>query len=199
MSDEFDNKPVAYDENTGAGNNAEPPIESTVVQNQKKSLSKRIAGALMSEDYKILFDSIYQNIIGPALRRVIVEAFSAFVYRGKGRGYDSFDEPHNYQSYYDDRERGGSEDRLRRNFGEIQFKNIDSAERVLGRMRSKLKTERVVLVSDFYKYAGQTPKHTYYDWGWTDLSQASIYHYNVKGERVWSIHLPEPMYIDHTR
>lgn len=195
MNEDY-NKPVELEEDTGAGKSAEPPIETVP---QKKTLARRIADALMSEDYRILFGSIYQNIIAPAIKRIAVEAFREFVYRGKGQ-YDAPDEPRNYQVYYDEGSgRRGSEEKLRRNYAEIQFKNIDSAERVLAKMRSKLKTDKIVLVADYFKMANMRPEYSYYDYGWTDLSTARIYHYNVKGERVWSIHLPEPMPFERTR
>lgn len=196
MNEEFDNRSMLTENDSGAERNAEPPIESQVVK--KKSLSKRIAGALMSEDYRLIFQSIYQNIIDPAIKKIAVEAFRAFVYRGKtqGSGYDEYTD---YQSYHSGGgSTGGSEMRIKQDFGEIQYRSRESAERVLDIMRNKLRKEGLIYVADYYKISGQTPQHTFYNYGWTNLNAAYIYHYSVKGERVWGIHLPEPMYVDRT-
>lgn len=190
MSDNYENKNV----DNGAEQNAEPPIESQIVK--KKSLSRRIADALMSEDYKLIFRSIYDNIVSPAIKKVAVEAFRSFVYRGKTSG-GSYDEYTDYGSFHDGGSRGGSEARMKPSIGEIMFRSEDAAERCLAIMHNKLKKENLILVADYYKIAGQTPSHTHYDYGWTNLNSAYIYRYRNNGERVWGIHLPEPMYVDH--
>lgn len=189
MSDEYENKNV----DSGAEQPAEPPIESKLVK--KKKLSRKIADALMSEDYKLIFKSIYENIISPAIKKIAVEAFRAFVYRGKtsDSSYDSYTD---YGAYHDGSSRG-SEVRSRPAVGEIVFHSQDAAERCLSIMRGKLKKDRMVLVADYYKIAGQTPEHTHYDYCWMNLNSAYIYHYADKGERVWAIHLPEPIYVEH--
>ena len=192
MSDEYENKNI----DSGAEQNAEPPIESKIVK--KRSLSKRIADALMSEDYKLIFQSIYQNIISPAIKKIAVEAFRAFVYRGKTSG-GSYDEYTDYGSYHEGSSIRGSESRSRPTIGEIQFRSREAAERVLSIMQNKLRKEKVILVADYYKIAGQTPEHTFYNYGWTNLNSSYIFHYNEAGERVWGIHLPEPMYVDNVR
>lgn len=191
MSDNYENKNVE----NGAEQFAEPPIESKVVK--KRSFSRKIADALMSEDYRLIFRSIYDNIISPAIKKIAVEAFRAFVYRGKtsGGGYDEYTD---YGSFHDGSSSRGSESRTRPSVGEIQFRSRESAERVLDIMRGKLRKDGLILVADYYKIAGQTPEHTYYNYGWTNLNSSYIYHYSVKGERVWGIHLPEPMYVDRT-
>ena len=94
MSDNYENKNV----DTGAEQHAEPPIESQIVK--KKSLSRRIADALMSEDYKLIFKSIYENIVSPAIKKIAVEAFRAFVYRGKTSS-SSYDEYTDYGAFHE--------------------------------------------------------------------------------------------------
>lgn len=190
MSDNYENKNV----DTGAEQHAEPPIESQIVK--KKGLSRRIADALMSEDYKLIFKSIYENIVSPAIKKIAVEAFRAFVYRGKTTS-SSYDEYTDYGSFHDGSSSRGSEMKVKPAIGEIMFRSEDAAARCLSIMRNKLKKENLILVADYYKIAGQTPEHTHYDYGWANLNSAYIYHYSNKGERVWGIHLPEPMYVDH--
>lgn len=189
MSDNYENKNI----DSGAEQNAEPPIESQIVK--KKSLSRKIADVLMSEDYKMIFKSIYDNIVSPAIKKVAVEAFRSFVYRGKTSS-GSFDDYTDYGSFSDGGSSRGSESRVKPSIGEIMFTSEDSAARCLNIMRNKLRKESIILVADYYKIAGQTPSHTHYDYGWANLNSAYIYHYSNKGERVWGIHLPEPMPID---
>lgn len=194
MNEDNENKSLIPDNDGGAEQHAEPPIESQIMQ--KKSISKKIASFLMSEDYNAIFKNIYQSIIEPAIKKLAVDAFRAFVYRGssKGGGYDEYTD---YQSYHDGGSSvRGSEMRPRQDFGEISFRSRESAERVLDIMRNKLRKDKLVYVADYYRISGQTPQHTYYNYGWTNLNSAYIYHYSVKGERLWAIHLPEPMYVD---
>lgn len=194
MNDEYENKMTQTD-NSGAEHKAEPPIESQVVK--KKSLSRKIADALMSDDYKMIFHHIYENIVSPAMKKIAVEAFRAFVYRGKTSGGGGYDEYTDYGSFHGGGGSFSDESRSRPSVGEIMFRSQESADRVLGIMRNKLRKEGVILVADYYKIAGQTPEHTYYNYGWTNLNSSYIYHYSNKGERVWGIHLPEPMYVEH--
>ena len=182
---------VEYD--AGAEHYAEPPIESQIVP-QKKSLSKKIAGALLSDTYQAILGNIYQEIIDPAIRRLLVEAFKAFIYRGKTSTAIS-DSYTSYDTLYD-RSLGGSEDRIRPDFGEIQFKSKESAERVLEIMRNYIRKNGLVRVSDYYKISGQKPEYTYVNYGWTNINSAYTFHYSIKGERMWSIHFPEPMRIE---
>ena len=106
-----------YDKNTqltaqGAEQNAEPPVESHVVQ--KKGLADKIAGALLSDDYRVIFSNIYRSIVEPAIKKLAVEAFKAFVYRGKPSG-ETFDSYVPYDSYSSGS--AGSESRPHREFG----------------------------------------------------------------------------------
>lgn len=188
MDDEKDI--VQYDR--GAEHGAEPPIESQVVP-QNKSFSKKLAGALLSDTYQMILGNIYREIIDPAIRRLIVDAVKALVYRGSSSssisdGYTA------YETLYD--RAGPSENRLKPSFGEIQFKSKEAAEHVLTVMQKCLRRNGIVRVSDYYKIAGQKPEYSYVNYGWTSLNSASIFHYKVKGEHLWGIHFPEPMFIE---
>lgn len=181
---------IRYDR--GAEHNAEPPIESQVVP-QNKSFSKKLASALLSDTYQMILGNIYKEIIDPAIRRLLVDAFKAFIYRGSASssvsdGYTAYD------TLYD--RAGPSENRLRPSFGEIQFRSKEAAEHVLDVMQKYLRRNGVVRVSDYYKVAGQKPEYSYVNYGWTNLSSARIFHYKFKGEHMWGIHFPEPMYIE---
>lgn len=189
-----------YDKNTqltaqGAEQNAEPPVESQVVQ-KKKSLADKIAGALLSDDYRMIFSNIYRSIIEPAIKKLAVEAFKAFVYRGKPSG-ETFDSYTAYDSYSSGGM--GSESHPHREFGEIQFHTRDDAERVLARMKAVLRERRLVCVSDYYKIANQRPDPSYFNWGWMNLNAAYVFHYrDGKNGEVWTIYFPEPVYIDRS-
>lgn len=188
---------VREDEN-GAELSAEPQIESEI---KKVTFTQRITRALLSEDSKKIFDGVYRTIIGPALRKLAVDAFRALVYHGKvsNDGYDGYDSYTSYDSYYGDSRGGGSENRIKRDFGDIQFRSRRDAELVLTTMKNYLQKNGLILVADYYKIAHQNPERTYYNWGWKNLSTTYIFSYNIKGETYWGIHLPEPIYVEHQK
>lgn len=197
MSEELDNKVTTSEAENGAVQNSEPPVDSQVIQ--KKSFSKKIASALMSEDYKGIGKNIWRNIVWPATQRILVKSFEAIIYHGK-IGPSSLDDRTDYGSFYDGGGGSlrGSESRVISDFGEIRFRSQQAAERVLDTMYARLRQNKIITVADYYKIAGQTPQYTYYNYGWTNLNSARIFHYTIKGERFWCIRLPEPMYVERT-
>ena len=176
-----------------------PPEESSVVK--KPSLSKRIATALLSEDYPKVLGGIYKSIIDPAIKQLAVEAFKALVYHGKpsndispSYGYTP------YESFSGGSEFRGSETYLRKSFGEIQFRSKESADAVLSRTRAYLQKNGLVCVSDYYQIANHRPEPSYFNYGWTNLNGAFVSHYrDAKLGEVWYINFPEPIYVDRVR
>ena len=192
-------KDILPEGQTGAEDNSQllPPREEP----KKPSIAKRVAIALLSENYPNVFKNIYRNIIGPALRRIAVDAFTAVVYRGKQYGSSSpmdYDPSNPFTDYgaYSGGLRG-SEDYSRFKFAEIRFRSRESAEKVLGAARSFLQKNRFICVSDYFMIANKTPENSYYNFGWNDLSRAYVSRYkDAKYGEVWYIKFPEPMYYE---
>lgn len=193
---ENEEKDILAQEGDGAELSAEPQISSEI---KKITFSQKIARALLSDDSKKIFDGVWRTIVGPALRKLAVDAFRALVYRGKisNDGYDGYDGYTSYDSYYGEGRGGGSESRIKRSFGDIQFRSKRDAEIVLGTMKNYLNKHGLILVADYYKIAHQNPERTYYNWGWKNLGTTYIFSYSTKGETFWAIHLPEPIYVEH--
>ena len=193
MADNNENKALVPSENQD-GQSGGQEITSHV---KKQGLSQKVARGLLSEDAKLIFDSIYKSIISPAVKKLAVETFRAFVYRGKpSNDYDVGDEYTDYSGYSGGKSSKGGSLRIRRDFADIQFDSKKDAEIVLGTMKNYLKKNSVILVADYYKIAHQKPEPTYYNWGWTNLNATYIYSYSNRGETSWGIHLPEPIYVE---
>lgn len=164
---------------------------------KKPGLTQKVARGLLSEDAKLIFDTIWKNIVSPAVKKLAVETFRAFVYRGKpSNDYDAGDEYTDYSGYSGGKSQKGGSSRIKRDFADIQFDSKRDAEIVLGTMKNYLKKNSVILVADYYKIAHQKPEPTYYNWGWTNLNATYIYSYSNRGETSWGIHLPEPIYVE---
>lgn len=193
MADNNENKALVPSENQD-GQSGGQEITSHV---KKQGLSQKVARGLLSEDAKMIFASIYKSIISPAVKKLAVETFRAFVYRGKpSNDYDVGDENTDYSGYSGGKSSKGGSLRIRRDFADIQFDSKKDAEIVLGTMKNYLKKNNVILVADYYKIAHQKPEPTYYNWGWTNLNATYIYSYSNRGETSWGIHLPEPIYVE---
>lgn len=80
-------------------------------------------------------------------------------------------------------------------YNDIEFKSKEGAENTLSLLRDLIVRNGVVTVADYYKIAGQMAISDYYNYGWTDLHSAYVYHYSYKDKCVWSIHFPNPMHI----
>lgn len=80
-------------------------------------------------------------------------------------------------------------------FADIEFKSGEDAENTLGLLRDLLAMKGMATVADYYKIAGQRAISDYYNYGWTNLNFAYVYHYISKGKHVWSIRFPEPVRI----
>lgn len=192
MADKNENMSLAPSETTEEQNGGQD-LTSHV---KKQGLSQKVARGLLSEDAKIIFDKVFASIISPALKKLAVETFKAFVYRGKPTNdYDIGDEYTDYSGYSGKSQKSGA-GRIKRDFADISFDSKRDAEIVLGTMKNYLKKNKVILVADYYKIAHQKPERTYYNWGWTNLNATYVFSYSNRGETSWSIHLPEPIFVE---
>lgn len=98
---------------------------------------------------------------------------------------------HDYADYKEYSRNIGNEYRF------VEFDSHEDAELVLDKARNILKDQGLLTVSDYVQVLGFYPSAESYDYGWVDLYSAYIFHWTRKGKRVWSIHMPEPMHVEH--
>ena len=185
---------VNYSDSSEEPADRQLPIESQIVK-KNKGLSGKLAGALLSDDSQRVFSYIGREIISPALKKVLVESFKTLVYHGNTP--ESSSDSYVFTPYETLFDRGSESRPLRPSFGEIRFKSERDAQYVIDKMKAIIRKNTFVTVADYYKMAGHTPEHTYFDYGWTNLDSANTYHCKTKSGAAWCIHFPEPMYIEH--
>lgn len=192
---------------------AEPPekkvkkvINGKVVK-QKRGFSKRLAETFLEEDSKSVGSYILHDILIPALKSLIFDAFSggleASLFGGKqgrntrregGRSYTS------YGSYYKSTDRDRRDDRrdisrtgrARHDFGEIVLETRGEAEEVLSHLVDLTIDYGMASVADLYDLVGITSNFTDNKYGWTDLCDASV----SRARRGYLINLPRPRPLD---
>ena len=98
---------------------------------------------------------------------------------------------HNYTDYEKYSGNIGNEYRF------VEFDSHEDAELVLDKARNILKVQGVLTVSDYVQVLGLYSSVESYDYGWVDLYSAYIFYWTRKGKKVWCIHMPEPMHIEH--
>lgn len=150
----------------------------------KKNEGRKIANMFISEDIRTVKTYVIEEVIVPMIRNGIVEAGKTFIemmFLGSDRSEKrrtSLSDRVSYRRYYDDRnslrydEPVSTSDKF--DYRDIVLKNRVDAERVILDMKGILKEYKIVRVGDLYDLVDETPPHTAFDYGWTDLSRAAI-------------------------
>lgn len=161
---------------------------------RKKSTGARFKEMFFGDDTKSVLEYVFSDVLIPAARDMIVDAFTQGLERkifGEVRssnrrtghrpttgGYTSYnryasnqtsvtnrsDEPRNMS-----RRARGSHD-----FDEIILKTRSEAEGVIDRMYELLEKHTTVSVSDLYELVGIEGSYVDEKWGWTDLRGADV-------------------------
>lgn len=79
----------------------------------------------------------------------------------------------------------------------VEFDSHEDAAQVLEKAGNILKDQGLLTVSDYVQVLGLHPSAASYGYGWVDLYSAYIFYWTRKGQKVWSIHMPEPVHIEH--
>ena len=98
---------------------------------------------------------------------------------------------HNYTDYEKCSENIGNEYRF------IEFGSYEDAELVLEKAKNILEDQGLLTVSDYVQLLELHPSAASYDYGWAELNNAYVYAYVHYGKRIWCIHMPEPVHIEH--
>lgn len=161
---------------------AEKKVEKIIsgsAKSKKKSGLQKITNVLVPEDVDDVKSYIFEDIVVPAVKDIILDAVRAFLgVNGNSRGKSSSASKISYRKYYDDRERrdSGSGNRTRSGYeyDDIILDNRGEAEDVLSRMDELIATYGVVSVADFYDLVGITGNYTDNKYGWSDIRNASV-------------------------
>ena len=169
-------------------------IISGSAKSKKKSGLQKITNVFVPEDVDDVKSYIFEDIVVPAVKDIILDAVRAFLGgNGNSRGKSSSASKISYRKYYDDRERRDRESSNRTRTGyeydDIILDNRGEAEDVLSRMDELIDTYGVVSVADFYDLVGITGNYTDNKYGWSDIRNASV----VRVREGYMIKLPKAL------
>ena len=169
-------------------------IISGSAKSKKKSGLQKITNVFVPEDVDDVKSYIFEDIVVPAVKDIILDAVRAFLgVNGNSRRKSSSASKISYRKYYDDRERRDRESSNRTRTGyeydDIILDNRGEAEDVLSRMDELIDTYGVVSVADFYDLVGITGNYTDNKYGWSDIRNASV----VRVREGYMIKLPKAL------
>jgi hypothetical protein len=154
-------------------------IVSGSVKSKKKSGFQKITDVFIPEDVDNVKSYIFEDIVVPAVKDVILDAVRAFLgVNGRSNRSSTNASKVSYRKYYDDNARrdtsGTTRTRSGYEYDDIILDNRGEAEDVLSRMDELISTYGVVSVADFYDLVGITGNYTDNKYGWTDIRTANI-------------------------
>lgn len=174
------------------------------VVRRKKSLGSRLKETFLGGESNDVFSFVALDIIVPAIKDVIVEAFVQGIERAlygesrsSGRRPSARSSYTNYNRMSSDRHRFGIRDEprqiSRRSREQHQFDDIvlDSrleGEEVLDALEERLNKYGSASVSDLYDFVGVTSDYTDGRYGWKNLRSAKV----VKVRDGYLLDLPQP-------
>ncbi len=154
------------------------------VKQRRQPISRRIGSALVAESAENVIAYITMEVLVPAAKDMIIDAFSQGIQRifyGDSRSrrpdsrtvhtsYNKVSKPSGYES-----RRGMShQSRANHDFNDILLESRAEAEEVLDRLRDLIREYNEAKVADLYDLVGITGSFTDDRWGWTDLRSARV-------------------------
>lgn len=170
-------------------------VVSGAVKSKKKSGLQKITNVFVPEDVENVKSYIFEDIVVPAVKDIILDAVRAFLGVDKKSGRGSSASKVAYRSYYDKdsrRDSGRSRTRVSYDYDDIILDNRGEAEEVLSRMDELIDTYGLVSVADFYDLVGVTGNYTDNKYGWTDIRTASV----IRVRDSYMIKLPKALPIN---
>lgn len=154
-------------------------VISGSARSRKKSGIQKITNVFVPEDVEDVKSYIFEDIVVPAVKDIILDAVKAFLgVNGGSRGKSSTTSRVPYRKYYDERDRrdytSTARTRAGYDFDDIVIENRGEAEDVLSRMDELIATYGLVSVADLYDLVGITGNYTDNKYGWTDIRGASV-------------------------
>lgn len=209
MMDDHELNPLKYPPNSKSqkSESEKPRLERIVtsdVKTQKKSVFKRLGGAIFSESPDSIGGYIVKEVVVPYVKDIIFDtimnAASMAMYgsprngrrsggRVVSRSNDGYIQYGSYSSGSSEKSRSVSEDKWtgRINVDNIIFGMSSEAHEVLDALSERLEHYGTVTVQDLYDLIGVTTPKTAMYWGWTDISDACVRQTNEG----WLLDLPK--------
>lgn len=153
-------------------------VVSGSVKSKKKNGLQKITNVFVPEDADDVKSYIFEDIVVPAVKDIILDAVRAFLgVNGTSRGRSSTSSKISYRKYYDDRDRRDSAPTRTRtgyDYDDIILETRGEAEDVLERMEELIDMYQLVSVADFYDLVGVSGNYTDNKYGWTNVRNASV-------------------------
>ncbi|MDO5540805.1 MAG: hypothetical protein Q4F83_12185 [Eubacteriales bacterium] len=152
-------------------------IVSGSVKSKKKNGIQKITDVFIPEDVENVKTYVFEDVIVPAVKDIILDTVRAFLGIDKKTGRNSNASKVAYRSYYDkDNRRDSNATRIRTgyDFDDIILDNRGEAEDVLARMDELIDTYGLVSVADFYDLVGVSGNYTDNKYGWSNIRSASV-------------------------
>lgn len=153
-------------------------VVSGSVKSKKKNGLQKITNVFVPEDVDDVKSYIFEDIVVPAVKDIILDAVKAVLgvnntYKGRSSTAGKI----SYRKYYDDRDRRDRDtpSQIKRayDYDDIIIENRGDAEEVLVRMDELIATYGLVSVADFYDLVGVSGNYTDNKYGWTDIRGAT--------------------------
>ena len=153
-------------------------VVSGSVKSKKKNGLQKITNVFVPEDVDDVKSYIFEDIVVPAVKDIILDAVRAFLgVNGTSRGRSSTSSKISYRKYYDDRDRrdaAPTRTRTGYDYDDIILETRGEAEDVLERMEELIDMYQLVSVADFYDLVGVSGNYTDNKYGWTNVRNASV-------------------------
>lgn len=169
------------------------------VKIKKKSEARKFADVFLPEDISNVKSFIFQDVLIPALKKVISDTVDTFLYGGSRRGGSTSNAGKvSYSSYYGGDRFDRRDDRppfdTRRGFdlGDIVLDTRQEANDVLNRMEELIDSYKQVTVGDLYDLLGKSCDYTANNYGWTSVRAAEV----IRARDGYLIKFPRPMPIN---
>lgn len=190
-----------FDINSLPSNDLEPREGKDVSVVTTGRVKTRKGGGLANE-VRTIGNSLFEEIILPAIKSAIVDFFSNgvnMVMFGKdsmnrrGGRHTAYNRMHKKRgtSGRQDRRSSRNVTRTEEVFEDIFFDQRDDAEMVLGRMMELTAEYGWATIGDLYSLVGMSANYTHERYGWDDLRRCRI-QFTTEG---YVIDLPEPDYL----
>lgn len=152
-------------------------IVNGAVKSKKKNGLQKITNAFVPEDVESVKSYIFEDIVVPAVKDIILDTCRTFLGLDKNSRRDSIAAKVEYRNRYG----GNVRENTRRarigsgyDYNDIILDNRGEAEEVLLRMDELIETYGLVSVADLYDLVGVTGSYTDNKYGWTDIRMGSV-------------------------
>lgn len=149
----------------------------------KKNEVRRFADIFISEDVKNVKTYVLMDVLVPAIEKaisdIVTNGIDMILYGESGRPKKSGSSYVSYDSRYrsdSDRRRESAPVRTSARYDDIVLDSRQEAEEVLNRMDELIDTYGVVRVADMFDLCGLTCNFTDNNYGWTNISSATVQH-----------------------